>query len=68
MPNEPLDDACYQAAMRDLSKSYQFLSQDPSARNTSIGREAEARLSSLDRSLPDGPNTPMIRSIENLLE
>lgn len=69
MPNGgPMDNACYQATIRDLSRTYQFLNENPSLRNTSIGREAEARLSSLDRTVnPNGPNIPMIRSIEGLL-
>lgn len=69
MSNEKLSKFDYNSTIRDLSKQYQFLNENPSLNNTSIGREASARLNTLDKTVnPSGPNVPLTRSIEDLLK
>lgn len=59
----------YQSQMRDLSKHYQMLNENPLLSQSSIGRETQARLNTLDARInPTGPNMPMIRGIQNILD
>lgn len=63
-----LDNDSYNAKIRDISKQYLFISENPSLSNSWIGNEARTNLECLDRSVnPTGPNVPLVRSLEKLV-
>lgn len=65
---EPLSQEDYEIQMRDVSRWYGIIRENPPLANTWIGREARARLDTLlPGENPNGPNMPMIRALDDLL-
>ncbi len=58
----------YEAQIRDISKQYDMIRENPSLSESRLGDMARARLSSLDsRVAPSGPNVPLVNGLEGLV-
>lgn len=65
---DPLSQEDYQIQIREISRWYGYIREDPSLANTWIGCEARARLDTLSPGAnPNGQNMPLIRALGDLV-